>query len=156
VQADLGRTLADIADGGAEAFYRGEIARRIVEVARAAGSPLDEADFAQHRSGWMEPLTIAFAGGHAATFPPPTQGLSALAILAMAERFDLAARAEADYVHVLVEAAKLAFADRDRHLTDPDFMRIAPAALLDRDRLAALARRISLARALPAGEAAAA
>jgi len=156
VQADLARTLTAIGDGGAEAFYRGDIARRIAEAARAAGSPLGEADFIGHRSDWMEPLTIAYADGRAASFPPPAQGLSALGMLAMAERFDMATLAEADYVHVLAEAAKLAFADRDRYLTDPDFMRVAPAELLDRDRLAKLARRISLARARPAAEAAAA
>src|SRR2546428_330686 len=130
----LARTLEAVRDGGAEVFYQGEIARRIVAAARAAGSPLGDADFAQHRSDWMDPVTIEYAGGRAASFPPPAQGLSALALLTVAERFDMAALAEADYVHVVVEAAKLAFADRDRYLTDPDFMRITPAELLDRAR----------------------
>jgi gamma-glutamyltranspeptidase/glutathione hydrolase len=81
--------------------------------------------------------------------------MSALAILAMAEPFDLAALGEADYVHVLAEATKLAFADRDRHLTDPDFMRVSPAELLERGRLERLGRRISLGHTLPPAEAAA-
>lgn len=151
VQSDLARTLELVADGGAESFYRGEIARRIVAAAREAGSPLGEEDFASHRSDWMAPLTIAYAGGLAASFPPPTQGMSALAMLALAERFDVAALAEADYIHVFAEAAKLAFADRDRHLTDPDWMRVAPADLLAPERLEKLSDRISLSRALPPG-----
>ena len=154
VQADLARTLEAVRDGGAEVFYQGEIARRIVAAARAAGSPLGDADLAQHRSDWMDPVTIEYAGGRAASFPPPAQGLSALALLAVAERFDMSALAEADYVHVVVEASKLAFADRDRYLTDPDFMRITPSELLDRARLARASQRISLARALPVGGAA--
>ena len=149
LQADLAGTLEAIRDGGAEPFYRGEIARRIVTAAREAGSPLGEADFASHRSDWMEPLTITYADGLAASVPPPAQGMSALAMLALAERFDMAALAEADYVHVLVEAAKLAFVDRDRYLTDPDWMRVTPAELLDVDRLAKLGRSIALDRALP-------
>lgn len=151
VQADLARTIEAVSDAGAEVFYRGELARRIVAAAAEAGSPLRDTDFAQHRSDWMEPVTIAYAGGRAASFPPPAQGVSALAMLALAERFDLAALAEADYVHVFVEAAKLAFADRDRYVTDPDCMRITPAELLDRARLARESQRISLAHALPAG-----
>lgn len=156
VQSDLARTLAAISDGGAEAFYRGEVARRVVAAIREAGSPLDLQDFADHRSDWMTPLTIPYAGGRAASFPPPTQGCSALAMLAISEPFDVAALPEVDYVHVFAEAAKLAFADRDRYLTDPDFMHVTPAELLDPARLSAAARRISLARALPPAPAAAA
>jgi gamma-glutamyltranspeptidase/glutathione hydrolase len=149
VQADLARTLEAVAGDGAAAFYRGDVARRLAAGAREAGSPLAVEDLAEHRSEWMEPLAIPFAAGVAASFPPPTQGVSALAMLGVARAFDLGSLDEADHVHVLVEAAKLAFADRDRHLTDPRWMRVAPAALLDADHLARLARRISLARALP-------
>jgi gamma-glutamyltranspeptidase/glutathione hydrolase len=156
IQADLARTLEAVAEGGREAFYEGALARRIVSAASAAGSPLSVDDFAAHRSDWMAPLTMPYAGGVAASFPPPTQGVSALAMLAIAQAFDVAALPEADYVHLLVEAAKLAFADRDRHLTDPAFMRVAPAELLAPERLRHLAGRISLARALPAETAAAA
>jgi len=77
-------------------------------------------------------------------------------MLALAERFDMAALAEVDYVHVLVEAAKVAFADRDRYLTDPEWMRVTPAELLDRGRLGRLAESISLRHAKPPAEALAA
>jgi gamma-glutamyltranspeptidase len=148
VQRDLARTLEAVRDGGPEAFYRGDLARRICAPLPAAGSPLGPGDFADHRSEWMEPLRAAWAGGEAVSFPPPTQGMSALAILALAEAFDLASLPEADYVHVMVEATKLAFVDRDRHLTDPTFMRVTPEALLARERLARLGATISRRRAL--------
>jgi oxamate amidohydrolase len=154
VQTDLARTLEAIRDGGRDAFYHGDLARRIVAAAREAGSPLGEDDFASHRSDWTEPVTIPYAGGVAASFPPPAQGVSALAMLALSERFDVATLAEADYIHVFAEAAKLVFADRDRHLTDPGWMQITVAELLDRERLAKLGRQISLTRALPTTSAA--
>jgi gamma-glutamyltranspeptidase/glutathione hydrolase len=156
VQADLARTLEAVADGGRDAFYRGDLARRIARAASTAGSPLALEDFAEHRSEWMEPLAIDYGRGVAASFPPPTQGMSALAILALSEAFDMAALPEGDYVHVLVEAAKLAFADRDRHLTDPAFMRIAPGELLAPERLRRLAGRISRQRVMAPAEARAA
>jgi gamma-glutamyltranspeptidase len=147
VQRDLARTLEAVSDGGVEAFYRGDVARRLVAAAAAAGSPLALEDLAEHQSDWMEPLRIPYAEGHAASFPPPTQGLSALAVLGMTERFDMAALPEADYIHVFVEATKLAFEDRDRYLTDPAFMRIAAGELLAPERLQARARLISRERA---------
>lgn len=153
VQRDLARTLDAVSEGGAEAFYRGELARRMVTAAAAAGSPLSVEDFARHRSDWVEPLRVPYGRGEAASFPPPTQGMSALAILALSQRFDMAALPEADYVHVLVEAAKLAFEDRDRHLTDPAFMGVTPAELLAPERLGALGRLISLRSARAPGSA---
>src|SRR5688500_18956921 len=156
IQTDLARTIEAIAAGGAEAFYRGDVGRRIVAAASAAGSPLAIEDFAEHRSEWVEPLTIRYGAGMAASFPPPTQGMSALAMLGMSEAFDMAALPEADYVHVLVEAAKLAFADRDRHLTDAAVMRVSPEELLAPERLKRLAGQISRRRAMAPGDAAAA
>jgi oxamate amidohydrolase len=147
VQRDLARTLQAVSDGGAQDFYRGDLARRLVAAAAAAGSPLTAEDLAEHRSDWMEPLRIPYAEGQVASFPPPTQGMSALAVLRMTERFDMATLPEADYIHVLVEATKLAFEDRDRYLTDPGFMRVDAADLLEPDRLQARARLISRERA---------
>ena len=157
VQSDLARTLEAVRDGGAEAFYRGDVARRLVTAATAAGSPLGLEDLAEHRSDWMEPLRMAYGAGQVATFPPPTQGLSALAVLGLTRAFDLAALPEVDYIHVLVEATKLAFEDRDLHLTDPAHMRVTPAELLAPERLRARAGLIARARvraprpAAPAG-----
>lgn len=148
VQRDLARTLEAIRDGGPEAFYRGELARRLCAALGEAGSPLAPGDLAGHRSEWVEPLRVRWAGGEAVGFPPPTQGMSALAILALSEAFDLGSLSEADYVHVLVEATKLAFADRDLHLTDPGFMPVSAEELLAPERLARLGAAISRRRAL--------
>jgi len=156
-QPDLARTLEAVRDGGAEAFYRGDLARRLVAAAAAAGSPLAVEDLAEHRSDWTEPLRIAYAEGQVASTPPPTQGMSALAVLGMTEGFDVASLLEADYIHLMVEATKLAFEDRDRHLTDPAFMRVPAEDLLSPDRLRARAGLISRKRvrqpqpAAPAG-----
>jgi len=149
VQRDLALTLEAVRDGGPDAFYGGDIARRIVDGAARAGSPLDIEDFAEHRSDWMEPLRIAYRKGQAVSFPPPTQGMSALAMLGVADGFDVGELDEADHVHLLVEAAKLAFEDRDRYLTDPAWMDKSPKEFLAPERIAQLRSRIDMTRAAP-------
>jgi len=149
VQRDLALTLEAVRDGGPDAFYSGDIARRIVAAAARAGSPLAIEDFAEHRSDWMEPLRIAYRKGQAASFPPPTQGMSALAMLGVADGFDMGELDEADYVHLLVEAAKLAFEDRDRYLTDPAWMTTSPKEFLAPERIAQLRSRVDMTRAAP-------
>ena len=153
VQRDLALTLEAVRDGGTDAFYGGDIAKRIVAAAAAAGSPLALEDFAEHKSDWMEPLRVAYRKGRAASFPPPAQGMSALMILGLADGFDVRGLGEADYVHLLVEATRLAFEDRDRYLTDPAWMEKSPKDLLAPDRIGRLRARISMKRAMPAAPA---
>jgi oxamate amidohydrolase len=150
VQSDLASTLEEIALGGADAFYRGALAARIARGAGAAGSPLTADDLARHQPEWVEPLRVAYRGGEAASFPPPTQGFAALAILSLLEGFDVGSLGEADYVHVVVEATKLAFEDRDRYLADPTQATVPVARCLDPARLAERRRRISRRAAMPA------
>lgn len=150
VQLDLARTLARIAEAGADEFYRGDVGQRLVRAARAAGSPLSHDDLTAHRADWVEPLRIPYRSGVAASFPPPTQGFAALAILALLDPFDLATLPEDDYVHLIVEATKLAFEDRDRYLTDPTVEPVPVARCLDGQRLAQRRRRISHRAALAA------
>jgi len=149
VQPDLARTLGLIADGGADEFYRGDLARRIAAAAAAAGSPLRFEDLAEHRAEWVEPIRIPYRNGEAASLPPPTQGMAALAILGILDGFDVATLGKADYVHLVVEATKLAFEDRDRYLTDPDVVDIPVAHCLDPARLARRRAHISLATVRP-------
>jgi gamma-glutamyltranspeptidase/glutathione hydrolase len=149
VQADLAATLAQIAEGGAEEFYRGRLARRLAEGAARAGSPLAAGDLAAHRADWVEPLRVRYRGGEAASFPPPTQGFAALAILALLEGFDVAALDDADHVHLTVEATKLAFEDRERYLTDPAVADVPVGRCLDAARVADRRGRISRRRAMP-------
>jgi gamma-glutamyltranspeptidase/glutathione hydrolase len=150
VQTDLASTLDEIARGGADEFYRGALARRIARAARAAGSPLTADDLADHQAEWVEPLRVPYRGGEAASFPPPTQGFAALAILSLLEGFDVRALDEADYVHIVVEATKLAFEDRDRYLADPTVASVPVARCLDPARLAERRRRISRRASMPA------
>ena len=77
VQRDLALTLEAVRDGGPDAFYSGDIARRIVAAVSAAGSPLSREDFAEHKSEWVEPLRVSYRRGQACSFPPPTQGRGA-------------------------------------------------------------------------------
>jgi gamma-glutamyltranspeptidase/glutathione hydrolase len=149
VQRDLGITLEQIAKGGADAFYRGSLAARIADGAARAGSPLVAADLAEHTADWVEPLRVPYRGGEAASVPPPAQGFAALAILALLEGFDLAGLDEADYVHLIVEAAKVAFEDRDRWLADPTMVAVPVARCLDPARLAERRHRISRRAAAP-------
>jgi gamma-glutamyltranspeptidase len=155
-QPDLARTLGLIAGRGAEEFYAGELAGRIAHAVTAAGSPLRPSDFAEHRAEWVEPLRVRYREGEAASLPPPTQGFAALAILALLEGFEPSRLAEDDYVHLSVEATRLAFEDRDRYLADPAVLRVPVDRCLDPDRLAQRRRRISRRTAMPAGAAGAA
>lgn len=128
----LAATLRRIAGDGAEAFYRGPVARAIVADLRANGGVLTEGDFARHTADWVAPIQVPYRGFTACNLPPNTQGMASLAILNIVNNFDMAALGEgsADHCHLLVEATKLAFADRDRHLTDPDFADIPLEFLL--------------------------
>ena len=148
-QPDLATTLTEIAENGAETFYRGALAKRIAAGAAAVGSPLTVQDLAEHRADWVEPLRLRYRDGEAVSLPPPTQGFAALAILGLLEGFDLAALDEADVIHLTVEATKLAFEDRDRWLTDPTTDNVPVARCLDPDRLAERRRLISRRRARP-------
>jgi gamma-glutamyltranspeptidase/glutathione hydrolase len=149
-QADLATTLEEIARGGADAFYRGPLAKRIALGAAAAGSPLTGDDLARHQAEWVDPLRVPYRGGEAVSCPPPTQGFAALAILSLLEGFDVSALGEADYVHLVVEATKLAFEDRDRYLADPTFSAVPVDRCLDPARLAERRRRISRRAAMRA------
>jgi oxamate amidohydrolase len=151
-QPQLGDTLARIAADGPDAFYTGDVARRLVAGAAAVGSPPTAADLAAHRADWVAPLRVPYRDGEAVSFPPPTQGFAALAILALVEDFDVAGLAESDYVHLVVEATKLAFQDRDRYLSDPTVVDVPVARCLDADRLSRRRAHISrrAAQAVPA------
>jgi gamma-glutamyltranspeptidase/glutathione hydrolase len=127
---DLARTLQTIASEGAGAFYRGEIARAIVNHSRQNGGLLEMADFADHTSTWVEPISVTYRGVKIYECPPNGQGLAALLALNMLQHDDLAALGynSADYLHLMFETIKLAFADTFRYVADPD---VAPAPLSD-------------------------
>ena len=132
-QAGLADTFAELATSGARAgFYEGAIARRICEAISPGGSPLTPEDFASYEARWVDPISTSYRGHDVFQMPPSTQGFAALQILNLLEGFDVKSWGEgtADYYHHIVEAVKVAFADRDEWLTDPDFVDIPLERLL--------------------------
>jgi gamma-glutamyltranspeptidase / glutathione hydrolase len=111
---ELGATLQQIAEGGVEAFYRGPLARAIARAVQDAGGWLSEADLAAFRPEWREPLTIPYRDREVASVPPPFSAFQMLETLNILEGFDLTGWGpnSVDYLHHLIEAIKLASADR--------------------------------------------
>jgi gamma-glutamyltranspeptidase/glutathione hydrolase len=123
VQSDLARTLRTIATGGADALYRGPLAEQITGFIEHEGGLVTSADLSSHRSQWQEPISTTYAGKTVLAFPPNSQGMTFLEMLNIAEAVMPANDApnSAATIHVLAEASKLAYQDRDRFLADPDF-----------------------------------
>jgi len=145
---DLARTLAAIAADGPEPFYTGAIAERICAYLAERGGLLTPDDFAANEPTWVTPLVGTYRGKTVCQLPPNTQGFTALQILGILDGLDVAALGDATtaYVHTLAEAARLAFQDRDRYLTDPDFLDIPLDRLLSAERAAELRAQIDPAR----------
>lgn len=169
VQADLGRTLQFMADeersaakGGRDAglraardaFYRGDIAAAIADFHRAEGGWLTRDDMAAFRVEVEEPVRYRYRGMDVYSCQPWCQGPVLLQMLAILEGIDLGAleRNSAAYAHVLVEAMKLAFVDRERHYTDPRHCDVPLARLLSRDHADGHRERIDGSRAIPHDE----
>jgi gamma-glutamyltranspeptidase/glutathione hydrolase len=146
--AALATTLRAIANGGADAFYRGDLAGRIGSSVSSAGSPLDADDLANHTATWVDPISIEFRGKRVFQLPPNTQGFTALQMLGILDGVDVAALGDgsAAYVHVMAEAARIAFEDRDRYCTDPAFLDIPMHRLLGQAHLGELRARIDMDR----------
>ena len=144
----LASSLEAIAREGPEVFYRGALAERIAEFFAREGGLISADDLAAHRAEWVTPLSIPFAGLDVLELPPNTQGVTALQMLGMTSGLELgddplSARA----IHLEVEAKKLAFADRDAHVTDIERMRLRPEELIAPEYLAARRALISAERA---------
>ncbi len=131
---NLARTLERIAEGGRDAFYRGDIARTIGAFMERVGGYLRYEDLAAHESEWVEPVSTSYRGYDVWELPPNGQGIAALQILNVLEQFDVAAMGfgSADYAHLFVEAKKLAFEDRARFYADPDFHAIPVERLISK------------------------
>jgi len=135
-QPDLARSLELLARDGADAFYVGDIARRIDAFMMAEQGPIAIADLADHSSLWQEPISTTYADHRVMAFPPNTQGVALLMQMNMVELFDLRALGHnsADYVRTLVEAKRLAFAERDRWVSDPGMTEIPLERMLSKER----------------------
>jgi gamma-glutamyltranspeptidase/glutathione hydrolase len=128
---NLANTLEAIADGGRDAFYKGEIARSIGAYFKANGGFLSYEDMASHSGEWVQPVSTNYRGVDVWELPPNSQGIAALQILNLLEGYDFSkiAFGSAEHVHLFAEAKKIAFADRARFYADPAFSP-APVAQL--------------------------
>lgn len=131
----LAKSLQAIAADGPSAFYTGPIAAEIVAYSQAHGGYFSREDFADHRAEWVEPISTSYRGYELWELPPNGQGLAALQMLNLLEPHDLKqlGHNSAPFIHLLVEAKKLAFADRARFYADPAFEMIPVAALASKE-----------------------
>ena len=131
----LGKTYADIAKGGRDAFYKGDIARKIDAYMAEQGGLLTYDDMAAHTSEWVTPVSTNYRGWDVYELPPNGQGIAALQILNILEGFDIAGMGfgSAEYLHTLVEAKKLAFEDRAKYYADMDFADVPVSALISKN-----------------------
>jgi gamma-glutamyltranspeptidase/glutathione hydrolase len=145
----LADTLDLLAAGGRDVFYQGEIARELVAYSKKVGGFFSAEDLAGHSSEWVAPISTTYRGLSVWELPPNPQGLAALQMLNILENFDLAAmgRDSTDFWHVLVEAKKLAYADRARFYADPQFAEVPVAELLDKGYAANRAKLIDMQHA---------
>jgi gamma-glutamyltranspeptidase/glutathione hydrolase len=132
---DLARTLRLIGEKGRDAFYKGEIADKIDAFMRANGGFLRKTDFEKHTSTWVEPISVNYRGYDVFELPPNGQGIATLQILNILEGFDLRAmgRNSAETLHTMIEAKKIAWADRAKFYADPAFAKVPLAGLLSKD-----------------------
>jgi gamma-glutamyltranspeptidase / glutathione hydrolase len=151
VQPELARTLEEIASEGPDTFYRGRLARRLAAGLEAAGSLVTAADLDAFEAEQQESIGIDYRGFTVLEAPPNSTGFVLLEELKIIEHFDLGRMGflSADAVHVMVEAKKLAFADRERWGADPRSTEAPLARLLSPEYAARLAGRIDLRRAAP-------
>jgi gamma-glutamyltranspeptidase / glutathione hydrolase len=145
----MAATLRRIAAKGADIFYKGPIAEKIVRCSEKNGGLFTVKDFSAHRSDWVEPITANYRGYDVYELPPATQGFVALEMLKILESFDLRSmgRNSADALHLMIEVKKLVFADRDRHVADRDFMKMPVTNLLSQKHAQSQRARIRMDRA---------
>ncbi len=145
----LAKTLETIGKEGRDAFYDGPMTDVMVACLQANGSAMVRADFAEHKSEWVAPVSTTYRGVTLWELPPNGQGIAALQILNVLEAYDLKAMGfgSADYVHHFVEAKKLAFADRARLYADPDFSDLPVAEMISKEYAAERRKLIDPKRA---------
>jgi gamma-glutamyltranspeptidase/glutathione hydrolase len=146
---DYARTLRLIARQGPRALYGGELGKRIVDHVRSLGGFLTLDDLARHQPMEVTPISVPFKGHRVWELPPNGQGIAALEMLRILEPYDLTAMGHnsAPYLHHLIEAKKIAFADLARYVGAPDAMTVSPAQLLADDFIAGRRRLLDATRA---------
>jgi gamma-glutamyltranspeptidase/glutathione hydrolase len=145
----LAEALTLMAEGGNDTFYRGPIAEALVMFSNQMGGYFSLPDFAKHTSSWTDAVSVPFRGYDVWQLPPNTQGLALLQMLRILEPYDLASMEHnsAQYLHLLIEAKKLAYEDRARFYADPTFFDVPIEGLLSDDYVTKQRARIDPQRA---------
>jgi gamma-glutamyltranspeptidase/glutathione hydrolase len=148
---DLAASLRRVAERGRDGFYKGPTAKAIVELSGRLGGALEAEDLSELEPEWVQPLSATYRGWTIFELPPNGQGIAALLMLKLMERFPLSdyGHNSARALHVMIEAKKLAYADLLQYVADPRFANVPVAALLSREHVEARARAIDPARANP-------
>ncbi|MFY9532312.1 MAG: gamma-glutamyltransferase [Candidatus Acidiferrales bacterium] len=146
---DLAWSLKQIAASGRDAFYRGEIAQRILAYSQRLGGTMTAADLADYASEWVEPISTTYHAWTVYEIPPNGQGIAALDMLNLMEQFPLSQFGfhSPDAFHVMIEAKKLAYADLRRYIGDPKFSKIPVQGLLSKNYASDRAKKIDMAKA---------
>ena len=146
---DLAKSLAIVAKGGHDAYYKGPIAKTIDAYMKRIGGPLRYEDFADFKAQWVEPISTNYRGYDVWQIPPNGQGLATLQMLNILEGYDLKSMGHnsADFIHVSVEAKKLAFADRSRWYADQEFVKLPISTLISKDYAAKRRAQIDMKKA---------
>ncbi len=146
VNPELAESLEVVANEGKEGFYQGEIAENLSAFITELGGYLRKEDFESHTSTWVEPLRGEYLNHDFVVMPPNTQGITQLALFEMAKSHSLEEMGQnsADYLHNLIELKKLAFADRDRWVADPELANVPVDQLLDADYLAQRSMQVDM------------
>ncbi len=146
---DLARSLQQVAQGGADEFYRGDLARRMVKQLRDAGGLFTESDFADHRLDVYDPISTSYHGYTVYQTQPPTQGFLLLEMLNLVEDFDLGdmGHNSAQSIHLMTEAKKIAYGDRNSLAGDPRFVEWPLQELISKEYAARRRTEIDASRA---------
>ena len=153
----LAKTLQSIADGGRDAFYKGDIAKTIANYMEKNGGFLSYEDLSSHTGNWVDPVSTNYRGYDVWELPPNGQGIAALQILNIIELFDISSmdHDSAEYVHLFTEVKKLVFEDRAKYYADSEFNKIPVTTLISKDYAQKRSRLLNLDRAAntyPAGK----
>jgi len=153
----LAKTLQSIADGGRDAFYKGDIAKTIANYMEKNGGFLSYEDLSSHTGNWVDPVSTNYRGYDVWELPPNGQGIAALQILNIIELFDISSmdHDSAEYVHLFTEVKKLVFEDRAKYYADSEFNKIPVTTLISKDYAQKRSGLLNLDRAAntyPAGK----
>jgi gamma-glutamyltranspeptidase len=154
VQKRMGKTLRTLAEQGLDSFYRGELAKEIAADLAEVGCPITLQDLNSYHARTGVPMHLKHSLGDVYNTAPPTQGVISLAIIGILDRLNIGQYKEdsLEYIHLVVEATKQAFAIRDRYVIDPAYMSIDPQSILTDEFLAPYVAKVRLDKALPWGQ----